>query len=159
MKIVIACGAGLVGRNLVRVMLQNGLNDNEIVVIDSSQWVSPTSISVHCKLWSGEARTLSRSSDRSSSRHCLQIPANTSPCASTGRPPDEPVSCQFSLRSLINLAAHIWAPQYEPFHRNCFGNRKHDWSSKWKRYKEGWKLAQTTDIHRWYVSSGYFPHQ
>jgi nucleoside-diphosphate-sugar epimerase len=36
MKIVIAGGAGFVGRNLVRVMLQNGFNGNEIVVIDSS---------------------------------------------------------------------------------------------------------------------------
>lgn len=37
MKIVIAGWAGFVGRNLVRVMLQNGFNDNKIVVIDSSQ--------------------------------------------------------------------------------------------------------------------------
>ncbi|PKL71170.1 MAG: hypothetical protein CVV29_12045 [Methanobacteriales archaeon HGW-Methanobacteriales-2] len=89
MKIIIAGGAGFVGRNLVRVMLQNGFKENEIVVIDFSQ------------------ENLEFFDD-------YDIKTISADLSQRGEWENEFENSDY----IINLAAQISSPQYEPFHRN-----------------------------------------
>ncbi|CEA12621.1 NAD-dependent epimerase/dehydratase family protein [Methanobacterium formicicum] len=89
MKIIIAGGAGFVGRNLVRVMLQNGFKENEIVVIDFNQ----------------ENLEYFRE---------YNIKTLFADLSKKGEWEKEFENSDY----LINLAAQISSPEYEPFHRN-----------------------------------------
>lgn len=89
MKIVIAGGAGFVGRNLVRVMLQNGFKENEIVVIDFDQ--------ENLEFFNG-----------------YNIKTLSADLSQQGEWENEFENSDY----IINLAAQISSPQYEPFHRN-----------------------------------------
>lgn len=89
MKIIIAGGAGFVGRNLVRVMLQNGFKDDEIVVIDFNQ----------------------ENLDYFNEYGVKTVLADLSQNGEWEEEFDD-------VDYLINLAAQISSPQYEPFHRN-----------------------------------------
>lgn len=89
MKMIIAGGAGFVGRNLVRIMLQNGFKENEIVVIDFDQENLEYFKDYNIKtLWADLSQRGDWENEFESSDY------------------------------LINLAAQISSPQYEPFHRN-----------------------------------------
>lgn len=89
MKIVIAGGAGFVGRNLVRVMLQQGFKDNEIVVIDLNQ------------------ENLEFFND-------YMVKTVSADLSQQGKWEREFENVDY----IINLAAQISSSQYEPFHRN-----------------------------------------
>ncbi|EKQ54524.1 MAG: nucleoside-diphosphate-sugar epimerase [Methanobacterium sp. Maddingley MBC34] len=88
MKIVIAGGAGFVGRNLVRVMLDNGFKSDEIVVID----FDPENL----KFINDYVKTVEGDLSKN------------------GQWEDELKDADY----LINLAAQISSPDYEPFRLN-----------------------------------------
>lgn len=89
MKIIIAGGAGFVGRNLLRMMLQNGFKEDRIVVIDFNQ------------------ENLEYFND-------YNIRTVSADLSQQGEWENEFENSDY----LINLAAQISSPHYEPFHRN-----------------------------------------
>lgn len=89
MKIVIPGGAGFVGRNLVRIMIEDGYDPHNIVVIDSD----------------GEKlRTFEK----------LNINVHQADLSEDGDWMKEFEKADY----VVNLAAQISSPQFEPFHKN-----------------------------------------
>lgn len=89
MKVVIAGGAGFVGRNLVRVMLENGYDPQDIVIIDFSE------------------ENLNFFND-------YNIKTINADLSKEGEWENDFSGADF----LINLAAQISSSQYEPFYQN-----------------------------------------
>lgn len=89
MKIVIPGGAGFVGRNLVRIMVEDGYDPNNIVVIDSDE---------------KKLRKLEK----------LNINVHLADLAEDGEWMREFKGADY----VVNLAAQISSPDYEPFYRN-----------------------------------------
>lgn len=89
MKILIAGGAGFVGRNLVRVMVKEGFNPENIIIIDSN---------------------------RDNLEYFAGIPVKTvlADISKNG----EWVKELKDVDYLINLAAQISSPKHEPFYNN-----------------------------------------
>ena len=95
MKIVITGGAGFVGRNLVRLMLNNGFNDKDIVVIDNSK----------------------KNMDFLEEYNIKKIVADLS---KNGTWEEEFRNAEY----VINLAAQILSEDYDDFHVNNVSNTK-----------------------------------
>lgn len=89
MKIVIAGGAGFVGRNLVRVMLKEGFKAEDLIIIDSNE----------------------KNMNFFTDYNVKKISADLS---KEGRWMDELRGADY----IINLAAQISAPDYGPFYNN-----------------------------------------
>lgn len=89
MKIVIAGGAGFVGRNLIRILKENGFKSEHIVVLDSNMENLKFLENTGVKLV-------------------------TADLSQKGEWEDELLETDY----LINLTAQISSPDYEPFERN-----------------------------------------
>ena len=89
MKVVLAGGAGFVGRNLIRVMIEEGFEPEDITVIDKNE------------------RNMELLQKYSVKKFVADLAEN-----------GEWMIMFKGADYLVNLAAQISAPSYEPFYRN-----------------------------------------